>query len=56
MYEIEEIANKIEKIRKEMNNLIKRKGNLLDPRVIAASQILDSILNKYYQILKKVDK
>lgn len=56
MHEMEEVMTKIEKVRKEMNNLIKRKGNLLDPEVISASQILDSILNEYYQILKKSNK
>lgn len=57
MYELENIMKQIEKLRKKMNNLLKKKGSLLDPEVIAASQILDSVLNEYYKILrKKIDK
>lgn len=57
MYELENIMKQIEKLREKMNNLLKKKGSLLDPEVIAASQILDSVLNEYYKILrKKIDK
>ena len=36
-----------------MNDLIKEKGDLLDPEVIIASQMLDAVLNEYNYILKK---
>lgn len=57
MKELKELLQKIDEMRKYMNDLIKEKGNLLDHEVIIASQMLDSILNEYHQILdKKVDK
>ena len=57
MSEMKEIMEQVEKVREEMHKMLKEKGDLLDPEVIAASQMLDSVLNEYYKILnKKVDK
>lgn len=57
MSEIEDVLEQVEKVREKMNKMLKEKGDLLDPEVIAASQMLDSVLNEYYKILnKKVDK
>lgn len=57
MAKIRELAQKIDDTRKCMNEIIKQKGDLLDPEVIIASQKLDSILNEYYKILSKtIDK
>lgn len=57
MHEVKELAQKIDEMRKYMNDLIKEKGNLLNQDVVVASQELDSILNEYYKILnKKVGK
>lgn len=57
MEEIKVLAQKIDEMRKYMNEIIKQKGSLLNTEVIAASQKLDSILNEYHEILnKKVDK
>lgn len=54
---MKEIMEQVEKVREEMHKMLKEKGDLLDPEVIAASQMLDSVLNEYYKILnKKVDK
>ena len=53
MCEIKDIAEKIEKVRKEMNELLKEKSDLLDPEVVAVSQMLDSVLNEYYRILNQ---
>lgn len=53
MCETKNITEKIEEVRKKMNDLIKEKGDLLDPEVIIASQMLDSVLNEYNYILKK---
>ncbi|ADK15895.1 MULTISPECIES: aspartyl-phosphate phosphatase Spo0E family protein [Clostridium] len=52
MSEIERILQKITELRKELENLIEQKKNLLDPEVIVASQMLDSILNEYNKIIK----
>lgn len=46
-----DIVKMIENSRKTMEELIKtKKGNLLDPAVIKASQNLDSLINKYNEI------
>lgn len=52
MLEIEEILRQIENLRKNLNTLIEEKDTLLDPKVIAASQMLDSVLNEYDKIVK----
>ncbi|AZV57715.1 aspartyl-phosphate phosphatase Spo0E family protein [Clostridium sp. AWRP] len=52
MSEIEEILQKITELRKKLENLIEQKKNLLDPEVVVASQMLDSILNEYNRIVK----
>lgn len=57
MEKMKRLVQKIDETRKFMNEMIKEKDSLLDPEVIAASQMLDSILNEYNKILiKKVDK
>ncbi|SHH56653.1 aspartyl-phosphate phosphatase Spo0E family protein [Sporanaerobacter acetigenes] len=53
MCEVKDIAEQIEKIRKDMNELLKEKSDLLDPEVVAVSQMLDSVLNEYYRILNQ---
>ncbi|MBF8983701.1 aspartyl-phosphate phosphatase Spo0E family protein [Lutibacter sp. B2] len=44
-----EINLKIQKLRNEMHKLIAEKKNNLDPEVIKASQMLDQVLNQYYE-------
>ncbi|MBP2032592.1 regulator of replication initiation timing [Clostridium algifaecis] len=56
MSDMDEILTQIEDLRKKLNTLIKENNTLLDPKVIAASQILDSVLNEYNEIAKKSDK
>ncbi|QXM07186.1 aspartyl-phosphate phosphatase Spo0E family protein [Crassaminicella indica] len=41
------IEEKIIYLRKDMQNLIERKDNLLDPEIIRISQELDVLLNQY---------
>ncbi|AYD39686.1 aspartyl-phosphate phosphatase Spo0E family protein [Clostridium fermenticellae] len=53
MNEIKEILRQIEDLKENLNNLINQKSILLDPKIIAASQMLDSILNEYDGIIKK---
>jgi Spo0E like sporulation regulatory protein. len=53
--EIEELIKQIEELRLNMIK-IKEGKTLTDPEVVAASQMLDAILNEYYKLLKqKVD-
>ncbi len=53
MDEIQELIQKIDKTRKCMHDLIEEKSDLLDSQVIQASQMLDSVLDEYYKILKR---
>lgn len=52
MKEYTELLTLINHLRNQMIDLIIRKDNLLDPKVIKISQDLDRLLNKYYTILK----
>ncbi|WP_026888339.1 aspartyl-phosphate phosphatase Spo0E family protein [Clostridium beijerinckii] len=56
MKEMENINNKINVMRKLLQDLINEKSNLLDPDVILASQELDEILNEYNKLISKVEK
>ncbi|WP_123054449.1 aspartyl-phosphate phosphatase Spo0E family protein [Clostridium sp. JN-1] len=57
MSKIEKILQQIEDLRKSLNALIEEKDTLLDPKVINASQMLDSMLNEYNKIVEtKKDK
>lgn len=52
MDKIEELIIKIDEMRKTMCDLIQEKANLVDPEVVQASQNLDSVLNKYHELLE----
>ncbi|MZK53977.1 Spo0E family sporulation regulatory protein-aspartic acid phosphatase [Clostridium beijerinckii] len=56
MKEMENINNKINMMRKLLQDLINEKSNLLDPDVILVSQELDEILNEYNKLISKVEK
>lgn len=45
----------IEKVRRELQNIIREKGNLTDPYVVTASKRLDRILNLYNRLAAKGD-
>lgn len=54
MTEIEYLLEDIEKLRKNLNNLIAdKKTNLQDPEIISASQILNAAITKYNKIITK---
>ncbi len=55
---LEKLEKMIEELREYLNELINEKGNLLDSEVLSASKILDSILNKYNEVIirNKLDK
>ncbi|AOR24165.1 aspartyl-phosphate phosphatase Spo0E family protein [Clostridium taeniosporum] len=53
---VEEMNNRIIKLRQALQELISQKDNLLDPKVIAASQELDEVLNEYNKLLKELKK
>jgi stage 0 sporulation regulatory protein len=51
--EIKEVLRKIEELRKNMDELIGSKGDLLDSEIIELSRLLDESLVEYYKLLKK---
>jgi len=56
MSEIQDLRDDIEKLRKNLEELIDKKhSNLQDPDIIVASQILNSAISKYNEfIVKKI--
>lgn len=54
MSEIDRLIEDIDKLRTNLNNLIKKKdGDLQDPEVLSASQMLNSVLTEYNKLLIK---
>jgi stage 0 sporulation regulatory protein len=56
MSEVQQVALIVEDLRKQMNYLLTTKSNLLDPNIIAVSQLLDIILIEYYRILNLTEE
>ena len=52
MSELEELIKQIEELRQSMIK-IKEGKSYTDPKVVAASQELDAVLNKYHVMLMK---
>lgn len=53
---IGELIIKIDEMRKAMCNLINEKSDLLDPKVVQASQNLDEVLNSYHKLLESKER
>ena len=53
MDELRNLLNDIDKLRNQLNKLINNHNNLNDHEIISASQILDSAIAKYYEIIEK---
>lgn len=53
MKEVIEQKEKIEELRMILNDLIKKKGNLLDSEIIKISGLLDEHLVEYHRLLKR---
>ncbi|HHV98497.1 MAG TPA: aspartyl-phosphate phosphatase Spo0E family protein [Clostridiaceae bacterium] len=47
-----ELNGKIQSLRKYIHNLIEKKNDLRDPEVLAASKMLDAVLNEYNNLIK----
>ncbi len=50
--DLKQLIISIENLRLKLEVLVEVKGTLGDPEVLAASQELDLVLNKYYRSLK----
>ncbi len=53
MKEVIKQEKKIEELRMLLNNLIKKKGDLLDSEIIKISMLLDEHLVEYDRLLKR---
>lgn len=54
MREIEDLLKDISISRDKLERLInEHEGNLIDPEVVAASEVLNAALNKYNEIIDK---
>lgn len=54
MSELKELLYDIEKLRKNLHDIINQKGvNLTDPEVISASQILNAAIIKYNDFMSR---
>lgn len=53
--ELEQTLKKIEELRAQLEILLETKSSL-DPDVIAASQMLDAMLNTYYEDLMRKNR
>jgi hypothetical protein len=53
MSEIKDLIEDIEVLRDNLYKLVAEKQNLLDPEVLAASEILNAAIVKYNELLKK---
>ncbi|WP_129725010.1 aspartyl-phosphate phosphatase Spo0E family protein [Xylanivirga thermophila] len=54
MSEIEKLLRDVDKLKTNLNELIKEKNfNLQDPEIIKASQDLNNVINKYNNLIIK---
>ncbi len=51
-HEIEDILNRVYELRKKLDNLVVKKGTA-DSEVLAASRMLNAVLDEYYKYMKK---
>lgn len=50
--ELKQLIIIINELRDKLDNIVKQKG-VKDSEVVAASQILDAVLNEYYRLIKR---
>ncbi|HYH05354.1 MAG TPA: aspartyl-phosphate phosphatase Spo0E family protein [Bacillota bacterium] len=54
MSEIDLLLSDIEKLRNDLSELVTEKqGQMLDPEILIASQMLNAIITKYHEIIFK---
>lgn len=55
MHELKDLIKKIQDLREHLDKLVVQKGNLLDPEIIAASRLVDKLLNEYEKLVAEKD-
>ncbi|MGE5416678.1 MAG: Spo0E family sporulation regulatory protein-aspartic acid phosphatase [Acidobacteriota bacterium] len=53
--DLKRILEEIESLRKNLGNVMKDRDTT-DPQVVAASQMLDAVLNEYYRVIMKMEE
>lgn len=54
---LKELKIKIQNLRMHLEELIEEKNNLLNPDILAASKMLDALLNEYDKLIdERIDK
>ncbi|HEX9061097.1 MAG TPA: aspartyl-phosphate phosphatase Spo0E family protein [Clostridia bacterium] len=56
MHELKDLIRKIQDLREHLDKLVVQKGNLLDPEIIAASRLVDKLLNEYEKLVSEKDR
>ncbi|HYF83540.1 MAG TPA: aspartyl-phosphate phosphatase Spo0E family protein [Clostridia bacterium] len=51
MKRVETLSIRIEELRKDLKVVIEEEKDLVDPKVVKASQSLDKVLIQYYRVL-----
>ena len=51
MSRIETLAKQIEELRTDLDSVLQEDRELVDPKVVKASQSLDKVLIQYYRVL-----
>lgn len=51
--ELDEVAQRIEVLKKHLDRIVNPKLNIFDPDMIAISKMLDSALNEYNEVIKQ---
>ena len=52
MKSVETLARRIEELRTDLKVVIEEERELVDPKVVKASQSLDKVLLQYYRVLR----
>ncbi|MDF2839563.1 MAG: Spo0E like sporulation regulatory protein [Clostridia bacterium] len=55
MQDITKKIRQIEMLRQQLHSLISEKDSLLDKDIVEASKILDSMLNEYNELIKRIE-
>ncbi|MBC7293613.1 MAG: aspartyl-phosphate phosphatase Spo0E family protein, partial [Thermoleophilia bacterium] len=50
---LDELMQKIRDLRRDLERLVGEKESFIDPEVLAASRMLDALLNQYYDMLRR---
>lgn len=51
----DELLKKIGDLREQIQELILKKAELTDPEILGVSRMIDTLLNEYEKLIKKMD-